>query len=69
MSFIEDRLEICEHCSIYNKNSKVCQASLWINPETNVCSTEPFEGAYKGCGCYIPSKITKEYNKCPAKKW
>jgi hypothetical protein len=64
-----DRLKICEACGIYSTSQKICNGSLYINPETNDVSIRPKNGYIKGCGCYIPRKIIKLNSKCPAGKW
>lgn len=69
MSFIEERLTICKNCAIYNTAKQQCSAYLWIDPSTNTAYSSRREGAYKGCGCYIPSKVQRESNVCPANKW
>jgi hypothetical protein len=63
------RLKICEHCGIYDKTRKLCNGSLFINPNTNDVATKATPGYIKGCGCYIPSKVLKSAAKCPAGKW
>ena len=63
------RLSICEHCGIYDVNRKVCNGSLYINPNTNDVSVNRKEGYIKGCDCYIPRKVLNAKAKCPARKW
>jgi hypothetical protein len=63
------RLKICEHCGIYDSMRKVCNGSLYINPETNDVSINKKEGYIKGCDCYIPRKVLNAQAKCPAGKW
>lgn len=65
----EKRFSICEKCGIYNVGKNMCNSSLYINPETNQVSDVFKKGYIKGCGCYIPTKIKKDYNHCPAHKW
>lgn len=65
----EERLDICKKCGIYNAAQEKCSSILYINPETNDVSLVEKEGYIKGCGCYIPTKIKRESNHCPAKKW
>lgn len=50
-------------------NQNKCSSTLYIDPKTNSVSSAPKEGYIKGCGCYIPTKIKKEFNHCPANKW
>ena len=47
----------------------MCSSILYINPETNDVSIIKKEGYIKGCGCWIPGKVKREQNHCPAKKW
>ena len=63
------RLRICENCGIYDVNRKVCNGSLYINPETNDVSIRKKDGYIKGCDCYIPLKVLNAKAKCPAGKW
>jgi hypothetical protein len=63
------RLKICQNCGIYDSINKVCNGSLYVNPETNDVSVKPKQGYFKGCSCYIPRKVLKEAAKCPAGKW
>lgn len=69
MDLQEKRMTICEHCAIYNPDKQQCSSTLWIDPKTNTAYTKKTLGAIKGCGCYIPSKIKREGNVCPANKW
>ena len=48
------RLKICENCGIYDPTRRLCNGSLYINPDTNDVSTSPKKGYFKGCSCYIP---------------
>ena len=63
------RLKICEHCSIYDSTRKICNGSLYVNPNNNDVSTVFKTGYYKGCSCYIPRKVLNANAKCPAGKW
>ena len=63
------RLKICEHCGIYDSMRKICNGSLYINPETNDVSINKKEGYIKGCNCYIPRKVLNAQAKCPSGKW
>lgn len=63
------RLKICEHCGIYDPNLKICNGSLYVNPETNDVSVNKKSGYIKGCNCYIPRKVLNAKAKCPAGKW
>ena len=47
----------------------MCNASLYLNPNTNDVSTEPKKGYIKGCGCHLKWKIANKKSKCPAGKW
>lgn len=63
------RLKICEQCGIYNPELKICNGSLYINPENNDVSIRPKPGYVKGCNCYVPRKVLNATAKCPAGKW
>lgn len=63
------RLNICEHCGIYDATRKLCNGELFIQPETNDVSIKPKQGYIKGCGCYLPRKVLNTTAKCPAGKW
>ena len=63
------RLNICEHCGIYDATRKLCNGDLYIHPETNDVSIKPKLGYIKGCSCYIPRKVLNANAKCPAGKW
>ncbi len=63
------RLNICEHCGIYDSTRKICNGNLYISPETNDVSIHPKVGYIKGCDCYIPRKVLNAKAKCPAGKW
>ena len=63
------RLKTCEHCGIYDPERKLCNDTLYVNPNTNDVSTKQIPGYYKGCGCYIPRKVLNANAKCPAGKW
>ena len=67
--FQKARLEICQACPIYNVTQEKCSSILYLNPETNEVSVIKREGFIKGCSCYIPTKIKRESNHCPANKW
>lgn len=64
---INRRKEICSECPLCN--DWICNAKLFLNPETNEVSKKPKEGFIKGCGCAILVKIKNINNHCPAKKW
>jgi hypothetical protein len=63
------RFKICEQCGIYDRDRKICNGSLYINPETNDVSLMQKVGYIKGCNCYIPRKVLNTAAKCPAGKW
>lgn len=65
----QERLNICKQCGIYNASQQKCSSYLYINPTTNDVSTTKKLGYIKGCGCYIPTKIKRDSNHCPANKW
>ena len=66
---VEERLNICKKCGIYNTSEEKCSSILYINPETNNVSLMKKDGYYKGCGCVIPIKVKRGSNHCPAHKW
>jgi len=47
----------------------MCNAGLYLNPETNDISIEPKKGYIKGCGCHLKWKIANIKSKCPVGKW
>ena len=47
----------------------MCNAGLYLNPETNDVSIEPKKGYIKGCGCHLKWKMANKKSKCPAGKW
>lgn len=63
------RFKICEQCGIYDRDRKICNGSLYINPNTNDVSLTQKVGYIKGCNCYIPRKVLNTSAKCPAGKW
>lgn len=65
----EERLNICYKCGIYNPHQEKCSSLLYINPYTNDVSIEPKKDYIKGCGCFVPTKVKRPQNHCPAKKW
>jgi hypothetical protein len=65
----EERKAICKVCGIFNSAEEKCSSILYINPDTNDVSITEKEGYIKGCGCWIPSKVKRESNHCPAHKW
>lgn len=69
MGYIEERTRICRECAICDLENEVCNAKLYVNPETNDVSTSPKEGYIKGCGCALAYKIKNKNKKCPAGKW
>lgn len=66
---IETRTNICKKCPICDLSNWMCNASLYLNPETNQISTTPKIGFIKGCGCMLAAKIKNANKHCPAKKW
>lgn len=69
INMIEERIAICKVCAIYNAAQEKCSNILYLNPENNDVSLTPKDGYIKGCGCYIPTKVKRETNHCPAHKW
>lgn len=66
---MQKRLYICNNCPIYDADRDLCNAQLFINPETNDVSISPKKGYFKGCGCVIRLKVKNPNKHCPAKKW
>ena len=66
---IEERTKICELCPICDIDNWVCNAKLYLNPDTNDVSLVAKKGYIKGCGCLLAHKIPKPNKKCPAGKW
>ena len=64
---IEERLEICSKCPIYNNGR--CNSNLWLNPNTNEVSTYAKIGFVRGCNCLISIKAKNMINHCVAGKW
>ena len=67
--YVTERTQICKICPIYEASSNICNASLYLNPETNDVSLIKKEGYIKGCGCHLKWKIANIKSKCPAGKW
>lgn len=67
--YVTKRTIICRKCSICDNEREICNAHLYLNPDTNDVSTEPKEGYIKGCGCHLKWKIANIKSKCPAGKW
>ena len=66
---VEERTKICRKCPICDIQKWVCNARLFLNPDTNEVSNSPKEGFIKGCGCLLSRKIPDMNKHCPAKKW
>ena len=49
--YITERTKICRSCPICDTDKEICNAKLYLNPETNDVSTTPKPGYIKGCGC------------------
>ena len=67
--YVSERTQICEMCPIYEASANICNATLYLNPETNDVSIYPKEGYIKGCGCHLKWKIANKKSKCPVGKW
>lgn len=67
--YVTKRTIICRKCPICDNERKICNAHLYLNPDTNDVSTESKEGYIKGCGCHLKWKIANIKSKCPAGKW
>ena len=67
--YITKRTIICRKCPICDNEREICNAHLYLNPDTNDVSTESKEGYIKGCGCHLKWKIANIKSKCPAGKW
>lgn len=69
VEYITQRTKICRACPICDTDKEVCNAKLYINPDTNDVSTIAKPGYIKGCGCYLKYKIENINKHCPAGKW
>lgn len=69
IDMIEEREKICKKCPICDLDNWVCNAKLYLNPDTNDVSISPKDGYIKGCGCVLKYKIPNGNKHCPAKKW
>ena len=67
--YVTKRTIICRKCPICDNEREICNAHLYLNPDTNDVSTESKEGYIKGCGCHVKWKIANIKSKCPAGKW
>lgn len=67
--YVTKRTIICRKCPICDNEREICNAHLYLNPDTNDVSTESKEGYIKGCGCHLKWKIANIKSKCPAGKW
>ena len=67
--YVTERTIICRKCPICDNEREICNAHLYLNPDTNDVSTESKEGYIKGCGCHLKWKIANIKSKCPAGKW
>ena len=67
--YVTKRTIICRKCPICDNEREICNAHLYLNPDTNDVSTESKEGYIKGCGCHLKWKIANIKSKCPARKW
>lgn len=67
--YITLRTKICRDCPICDQIREVCDAKLYVNPETDDVSTVAKPGYIKGCGCYLKYKIQNINKHCPAGKW
>lgn len=67
----EQRLEICEQCSIFKMTSlgPICDSKKWIDPKTFESSNFPKSGYKKGCGCRLNAKTRLKSNHCIVGKW
>ena len=66
---VTKRTIICRKCPICDNEREICNAHLYLNPDTNDVSTESKEGYIKGCGCHLKWKIANIKSKCPVGKW
>ena len=67
--YVTKRTIICRKCPICDNEREICNAHLYLNPDTNDVSTESKEGYIKGCGCHLKWQIANIKSKCPAGKW
>ena len=66
--YVTERTIICRKCPICDNVTEMCNADLYLNPETNDVSVYPKEGYIKGCGCHLKWKIANIKSKCLALK-
>lgn len=66
---IEQRLNICKKCPIYEPKKQICNSKLWINPDTDEVSTYAKVGFIRGCHCVMTMKARNPHNHCIAGKW
>lgn len=66
---IDERWDICKHCSICDTDNWICNPRLFVNPNNNDVSVIKKDGYIKGCGCILSQKIKNPNKHCPAKKW
>ena len=67
--YITERTRICRHCPICDNENEICNANLYLNPETDDVSINPKSGYIKGCGCHLKFKIKNKKSFCPCGKW
>lgn len=67
--YIIERTKICRACPICDNENEICNANLYLNPDTNDISIHPKPGYIKGCGCHLKYKIKNINSFCPARKW
>ena len=61
--YVTKRTIICRKCPICDNEREICNAHLYLNPDTNDVSTESKEGYIKGCGCHLKWKIANIKSK------
>ena len=66
--YVTKRTIICRKCPICDNEREICNAHLYLNPDTNDVSTESKEGYIKGCGCHLKWKIANIKSTCSAGK-
>jgi len=66
---IKKRFDICRKCPLFVKDTKICNPSLWYNPDTGAISERSKKGYYKGCGCLVTRKVRNPRSHCPISRW
>lgn len=68
----KERITICRDCKLIKEDTifgEVCNAALYVNPDTDEVSKTPKPGFLNGCGCILKSKCRVAEAKCPLNRW